>query len=271
MSPDRDAGHAAMHAHPTDIPRRRLKVVGIGMGDPVQLTGEARRALAHVDVVFTLDKGAHAAPLTAIRERLCAAVMPQPYRVVAAPDPPRGRDGDYAAGVEAWHAARAALYEALILREVGAEGCGGFLVWGDPALYDSTLRILDRVRAHGRLALDVEVVPGLSAPQILAARHAIALNRIGGSVLVTTGRRLAAQGFPGEADSVVVMLDGEEAFASLPGQGLEIFWGAYLGTPDEVLLAGPLADTAGRIVAARREERARHGWIMDTYLIRRTD
>ena len=238
---------------------RRIKVVG---------TGQALRRLREAGVFFTLDKGPAAAALVRTREALLAQVMAQPYRIVATPDPVRERAGPYAAGVAAWHEARGALYAELIGREVPDGGCGGFLVWGDPALYDSTLRILDRVRAAGNLALDVETVPGLSAPQYLAARHGIVLNGIGGTVVITTGRRLAAEGWPGGADSVVVMLDGENAFARLDPAGREIFWGAYLGLPDEILLAGPLADVAGEIARVREAARARHGWIMDTYLIR---
>ena len=83
-----------------------------------------------------------------------------------------------------------------------------------------------------------------------------------------TGRRLG-RGFPADQDSVVVMLDGEQAFAKVDPAGLEIFWGAYLGMPDELLLAGPLAEMAPRIAEVRAAARARHGWIMDTYLLRR--
>jgi precorrin-6A synthase len=49
----------------------------------------------------------------------------------------------------------------------------------------------------------------------------------------------------------------------------EIYWGAYLGTKDEILVSGTVADVAGQIQAARGEARERKGWIMDTYLLRR--
>ena len=65
------------------------------------------------------------------------------------------------------------------------------------------------------------------------------------------------------------MLDGENSFTTLPPQDFEIFWGAYLGLEAEILVSGPLADVSERIVETRRLERARHGWIMDTYLLRR--
>ena len=48
---------------------------------------------------------------------------------------------------------------------------------------------------------------------------------------------------------------------------------SYLMKPfdkEELLIRGPLQDTATQIVECRAEARARHGWIMDTYLLRRT-
>ena len=63
------------------------------------------------------------------------------------------------------------------------------------------------------------------------------------------------------------MLDGDCAFLDCP-PATEIWWGAYLGTPDELLLAGTVADVGERIAAVRAEARNRHGWIMDIYLLR---
>jgi len=144
---------------------------------------------------------------------------------------------------------------------------GAILAWGDPALYDSVLRILDRIAGRGQVAFTRTVIPGLSSVQVLAARHAVPLNGIGGSVLITTGRRLAA-GWPADADSVVVMLDGDPAFGHLDPD-LTIFWGAYLGGPDEILIAGRLGAVGDTIRRVRAEARDRHGWIMDIYLLRR--
>ena len=246
----------------------KIRVVGIGTGDPEHLTLQAVRALADVDVVFVLDKRAETADLVAVRRRICAAHIRKPYRLVAVDDPPRERrPADYAATVEAWHAARAERLEAAITDALGAGGIGALLVWGDPALYDSTLRILDRIQARGRLAFAREVVPGLSSVQVLAARHGVPLNTIGGAVTITTGRRLAA-GWPAGADSVVVMLDADPRFAHLD-PALAIHWGAYLGTADEILIAGRLGAVGAEIRRVRAEARARHGWIMDIYLLMR--
>ena len=65
------------------------------------------------------------------------------------------------------------------------------------------------------------------------------------------------------------MLDASCAFRRIPAAGVEIFWGAYLGTDDELLVAGPLESVADEIERVRAEARERKGWIMDTYLLRR--
>jgi precorrin-6A synthase len=65
------------------------------------------------------------------------------------------------------------------------------------------------------------------------------------------------------------MLDGGTAFETLAPEGIHIWWGAYVGMPEEILISGPLADTAARITAARQQARQRHGWIMHTYILKR--
>ena len=65
------------------------------------------------------------------------------------------------------------------------------------------------------------------------------------------------------------MLDNHQAFRRFAGDEAEIFWGAYLGTEEEILVAGPVGEVMDEIDAKRREAQARNGWIMDTYMIRR--
>jgi precorrin-6A synthase len=142
------------------------------------------------------------------------------------------------------------------------------MVWGDPALYDSSLRIAERLRAGG-LELRTEVIPGLTSLQLLTAVHAIPLNTLGAPVMITTGRQLRGRGWPDGVDTVVVMLDGDCSFQTLPPEDLTIYWAAYLGMPQQMMLAGPLAGTGSRIREARAAARAEHGWIMDIYLLRR--
>jgi precorrin-6A synthase len=170
------------------------------------------------------------------------------------------------AAVASWHEQRAGLYEALFTRQLNENECGAFLVWGDPSLYDSTIRIIEQIAARGTVEFEYEVIPGITSIQALTARHRIPLNQIGAPVQITTGRRLAAE--PPSVDTVV-MLDGECAFNTVTDAEVEIYWGAYLGTPDEILLSGKLRDLSATIQQTRAAARQRKGWIMDTYLLRK--
>ena len=246
----------------------RALVIGIGSGSVGHLTREAITALNEVDVFLVADKGTAKHELVALRTEICRAVIEHDhYRVVEVPDPERDAS-EYVAGVQAWHAARASAYAQLIRAEVPPDGTVGFLVWGDPALYDSTIRIVESVAALG-VELALTVIPGISSVSLLAARHRIALNRIGQPVHITTGRRLAAEYSPDLGD-VVVMLDGDLACAALVEEypDLQIYWGAQLGLPDEALVSGPLASVLGEIRQIRTGLREARGWVMDTYLLR---
>jgi precorrin-6A synthase len=242
---------------------RRIHVIGIGAGDPDYVTAEAVRALNDTAVFFAMDQGEAKNDLVALRRQICEQFIVDPgYRFVELADPQRAKDTDYRQAVAQWHSARAAVWADAIERELAPEGVGAFLAWGDPSLYDSTLRILEKVAE--RVEITYDVIPGITAIQALTARHRIPLNDIGEPVLITTGRRLAADG---PAGSVVVMLDGDCAFRSCPPQ-TRIWWGAYLGTPDELLVSGTVGEVGEKIVELRAEARAAHGWIMDTYLLR---
>ncbi len=249
---------------------RKILIIGIGAGDPDHLTVQAIKALNQADVFFIPDKGTEKAALQQLRREICERFIEgSAYRMVSVSNPSRAAAGsDYRASVDEWHARLAENYAGLFRTELAEGECGAFLVWGDPALYDSTLRIIEQIRATG-FALEYEVIPGISSVQALAARHRIALNRIGEPVLITTGRRLA-EGFPEQSGSVVVMLDGELAFKHVAAAGLEIYWGAYLGTKDEILVAGKLSEVKGEIERIRQLARAEKGWIMDTYLLRKS-
>ncbi|MFJ1968119.1 precorrin-6A synthase (deacetylating) [Streptomyces sp. NPDC087903] len=251
---------------------RKIHVIGIGAGDPDQLTLQAVRALRGTDVFFLLDKGEVKNDLVQLRRDLLDTHVPEgTYRVVEARDPDRDRSAGgaaYSPAVGDWRSARADIYERLIAEELGESETGAFLVWGDPALYDSTLGILDEISERGAVAFTHDVVPGVSSVSALVARHRTGLNRVGRPVQITTGRRLA-EGFPEGVDDVVVMLDAHQTFRDYADQDIDIYWGAYIGTPDEILASGPIAETAPRIERLRAEARERKGWIMDTYLLRR--
>lgn len=249
---------------------RTLSIIGIGSGDPDHLTVQAIKAMNKASVFFVVDKGSEKQGLVDVRKEICARFMKHSdYRFVLIEEAARDRaPRDYKAEVGHWHAERAERYGAAIRDNLGEDGHGAFLVWGDPCWYDSTIRILESVLESGRVAFDYEVIPGIASFQVLAARHRMPLNEIGAPVLITTGRRLAEDG-PAEVGNTVVMLDGQCAFQTVPAEEYEISWGAYLGMKEEILRAGPLADVADDIVRVREAERRDNGWIMDTYLLRR--
>lgn len=244
-----------------------LLLVGIGTGNPEHLTLQAVRALNSADLILIPRKGPDKADLADLRRAICAEVVTNPAVRMAEFDMPvrRQSDPDYRRSVDDWHEAIAKIWSSTIARDLGASGRVALLVWGDPALYDSTHRIAARLSPQPR----VRAIAGITSIQALCASHAIPLNEINAPFLVTTGRRLREAGWPASADTLVVMLDGDCSFQHLDPAGVTIWWGAYLGMPAEVIIAGPLAEAGPRIIAARADERARHGWIMDIYLLRR--
>lgn len=250
---------------------RKLLVIGIGAGNPDHMTVQAISGLNRADVLFIPDKGAAKNDLADLRRQICDRfVTNQNSRRVEFEVPVRAEPApSYRSTVDDWHEAIAAIYEGLIRDELVQDGCGAFLIWGDPSLYDSALRILERVRLRGNIEFELEVIPGVTAVQALAASHRIALNRIGDSVLITTGRRLTEEGMPDNAGSAVVMLDGKCAFNTLEDKNAFIHWGAYLGTSDEITISGRLGDVGDEIERVREEARRKKGWIMDTYLLRK--
>lgn len=250
---------------------REIRVIGIGTGSPAHVTGQAVAALRECDVFLVADKGEVKDELVVVRRAICEQFLDEgTYRIVTVTDPERGPDAErdkaaYRTGVDAWHAARADRYAEIIESLPDGETVG-FLVWGDPAFYDSTIRIVDAVAR--RVPLRTQVIAGLSAIQVLAAEHGVVLNGIGQPVHITTGRRLLDE-WSVDLGTVVVMLDGTLRCRELVERApdLTIHWGAYLGLPQQVLRTGRLADVIDGIVEVRARLREEHGWVMDTYAL----
>lgn len=242
-----------------------LSLIGIGTGNPDHLTLQAIREINAADLVLIPRKGEGKADLAELRRAILREVLTNPATRVAEFDLPVRDEAvvDYRERVDGWHDAIAAVWEAAMGTPRPARVA--LLIWGDPSLYDSTLRIASRLSP----APDLRVIPGITSLQALTAAHAIPLNTIGGPVTITTGRQLRDHGWPEGAETVAVMLDAGGAFTAIPAEGVTIWWGAYVGMAEEIVIAGPLADVAERILATRAEARARHGWIMDIYLLRR--
>ena len=240
-----------------------LHLIGIGTGNPDHLTGEARRAIAQADLFLVPHKGAGKSDLADLRTQIIDTIRTD--ATVALFDMPVRDDSlPYLARVDAWHDEIAGIWAATMARHPGAQHIA-LLVWGDPSLYDSTLRIADRLTPKPTL----HVVAGITSIQALTAAHAIPLNSLNAPVTISTGRQLRDHGWPAGCETLVVMLDGTCAFQDLEPSEFDIWWGAYLGMPEQILEAGPLAEVAPRIIDRRAQARADHGWIMDTYLLRR--
>lgn len=240
-----------------------LWLVGIGTGNPGHVTLEGAQALREAAVILLPVKGEDKEDLAHLRHAILDASGSR-ARVVRFAYPERDPALPYQARVAAWHDEIARRWVAA-LADTDITGPVALMVWGDPSLYDSTLRIAGRLAPRPR----VRVVPGITAIQALTAAHAIPLNTVDGPVRITTGRQLRDHGLPESETTAVVMLDGLCSFQGLDPAGLHIWWGAYLGSDMQLLIEGPLAEVAARIVETRAAARARHGWIMDSYLLRR--
>lgn len=246
---------------------RRVLVIGIGAGDPDHLTVAGIAALNRADALLVVDKGAAGADLAAVREAILTRHLApgrQPRRVDLSETERDREPADYEAAVGEWRAGRLAAY-ANAIATLGEAETAAFLVWGDPSLYDGTLLVLEDITS---VPFELEVIPGISAAAALAARHRIPLNRVGESILITTGRRLREHGIPDGVDNVLVFLDGGEAWRDLDVD-VDIWWGAFLGTPDELLMSGRLADVRAELARVRADGRERRGWMFDIYLLRR--
>ena len=240
-----------------------LFLIGIGTGNPDHLTGEARRAIAEADLFLIPHKGAGKSDLADLRTQIIADIRSDAL-IVPFDMPVRDNALPYIDRVEAWHDTIAGIWAQALAGHPSATRVA-LLVWGDPSLYDSTLRIAGRLKPAPKLT----VVAGITSVQALTAAHAIPLNTLNAPVTISTGRRLRDHGWPADTETLVVMLDGTCAFQTLDGTDYDIWWGAYLGMKEQVLEAGPLVEAAPRIIARRAAARAAHGWIMDTYLLRK--
>lgn len=251
--------------------KRKLIVIGVGAGNPDYVTVQAINAMKRASVFFIPNKEIGKESLADVRRDICERYLEAgTHRFVDFEMPKRVRPKiNYKQGIDQWCDEVELVYERLISEEMSEEDCGAFLVWGDPSLYDSTFRILDNISKRGALSLEYEVIPGISSVQALAARHKTTLNSIGEPVTITTGRRLA-EGFPNNVDRVTVMLDADNSFKALDSD-INIHWGAYVGTADEILMSGKLKDVCDDIERLREAAKEEHGWIMDSYILTRSE
>ncbi|WP_390912653.1 precorrin-6A synthase (deacetylating) [Pseudosulfitobacter sp. SM2401] len=241
---------------------RELTLIGIGTGNPDHLTFEGARAIQRAETILIPRKGDQKSDLADLRRQIIDTVAPDcAAKIIEFDLPTRAADGDYLNNVDLWHDAIAEAWKAA----AGTAETAALLIWGDPSLYDSSLRIASRLTPYPK----IKVIAGITSLQALTAAHAIPINDIGAPFVVATGRQLRDHGWPKDADTAVFMLDGNCAFQTLALADYDIWWGAYLGMENQVIRSGPLADVCADIIETRAQARADHGWIMDAYLLRR--
>ncbi|WP_299076483.1 precorrin-6A synthase (deacetylating) [uncultured Ruegeria sp.] len=241
-----------------------LNLVGIGTGNPDHVTFQGAEAIRAADLILIPRKGENKADLAGIREQIIAQVTDTQPTIAYFDIPKRRGDDGYLQGVDDWHDAIALRWQDAIDAHPNARNVA-LLIWGDPSLYDSSLRIAARLEPKPVK----RVIPGITALQALTAAHGIPINDIGAPYVVTTGRRLRDEGWPEAILTIAVMLDGECSFQSLAMADYDIWWGAYVGMTEEILIHGPLDEVAEDILATRAQARADHGWIMDIYILKK--
>lgn len=241
-----------------------LSLIGIGTGNPDHVTGQAIRALNAADLILIPKKGQAKSDLAEVRELILSRVLTRAVPVAGYDVPQRADQDDYLGAVNDWHDALARVWHDTIAGHLPHGGSVALMVWGDPSLYDSTLRIAARLPG-----VTVKVIPGITSLQALTAAHAIPLNTLAAPVTITTGRQLRDHGWPQGAVTLAVMLDRGGAFTAIDPTDTQIWWGAYVGMAEETLIHGPLAEVSEKILSTRARLRADHGWIMDIYLLRR--
>lgn len=243
----------------------KFLLIGMGTGDPDHLTLQAIKAMNSVDLILIPKKDTKE-DLAKLRKEICKFALQRPVPIELFDMPVRDvTHSNYGESVNDWHDAVAESWSKAIAQHPDTKSIA-LLVWGDPSLYDSTLRIVSRLDPTPL----TQVIPGITAVQALTAAHAIPLNEIGAPFLVTTGRRLREEGWPEAVETLVVMLDGQCSFQVLDSEGISIWWGANLGLEEEIILSGSLSDTGPKIVTARNRLKQTANWVMDVYILKRS-
>lgn len=249
---------------------KKIYLIGIGPGSPDYLTVQAINTMKKVDVFFFLEKEGQKDHLKIRQEILEKYLEKGSYLIVTAKIPTRKRRKLYTEEVESWRQQKAEVMLELIRDKMKDDEIAAFLVWGDPSLYDGHLEILQHILKGGIINFEYEVIPGITSVQVLTAKHKIPLNRIGETIVITTGRRLKEYS-PDDVVNTVVLLDNYSTYKHFKDAALDIYWGGYLGTEDEILVSGKIKDVIEEIKKIRRESKNKKGWLMDTYILRRKE
>jgi len=252
--------------------RVKIYLIGIGLGNPKHITAEAIDALRLCDLIIIGEKKETKSELANLKKEITLAQIDSEKTKISSFSFPERQVNEpfYKDAVLDWHSDIANLWADIILKFLNKnfknETTIGIPVWGDPSLYDSTLRIGEKVKKKIENS-SLQMISGISSPHVLTSSFGIPFNEIAEPVMITTGRKLREDGWPKEVGTIYVMLDGDCSFASLDEPNLYIWWGAYLGLDREILLEGKLEEIKNNIIELRQKLRNKFGWIMDIYKI----
>ena len=241
---------------------KKVYLIGMGPGNLKYLTLEAVDLIKRLPLFLIPLKSSKKTYLTEKRKEILYKIRKdQNFKIVEIPFPERKRSFQYKEAVISWRRKKAEILIKVLQKKSTEEA--GFIVWGDPSIYDGHIEIFKDVQKQ--IPIEFEIIPGISAFQILSAKHKIPLTKIAGSLLFTTPRGLKK--FSEIKENTVVFLDNYESYRKFNQKDLKIYWGAYLGTEKEVLLSGRLSEVKEKIIELRRKLRKENGWIMEIYFL----
>jgi len=241
---------------------KKVYLIGMGPGNLKYLTLEAVDLIKRLPLFLIPLKSSKKTYLTEKRKEILYKIRKdQNFKILEIPFPERKRGFQYKKAVASWRRKKAEILIKVLQKESTEEA--GFIVWGDPSIYDGHIEIFKDVQKQ--IPIEFEIIPGISAFQILSAKHKIPLTRIAGSLLFTTPRGLKR--LSEIKENTVVFLDNYESYRKFNQEDLKIYWGAYLGTEKEVLLSGKLSEVKEKIIELRRRLRKENGWIMEIYFL----